>query len=305
MKNNGNKKRTLILAIVGILVVIGLICLVYIFNLNTVWTITQYGNNEGSQSMFYTIEGNRSGLIIIDGGYGDDEKELNNLRSVIEKHNNEVDAWILTHFDTDHAGAFKTIYNENKDLKLKKLYVQDTPDVETCKAKATWYAGWDLYEWYLNTDIKEKEFLHTGDYIEDIIGLKLEVLSAYDDWVGENTDNLLNNGSIVFKLYGKEESILFLADVQSQKITERLLNDYKDKLPSEYIQIAHHGNGTLNEEFYEVVNPKVAFFSAPESLMKNEGNVSWFTAPQLWEKFENENVKVYYFKYSPTTLIMK
>ena len=40
---------------------------------NTSWTITQYGTDGDLQSMCYTIEGNNSGLVIIDGGYVDDE----------------------------------------------------------------------------------------------------------------------------------------------------------------------------------------------------------------------------------------
>lgn len=276
-----------------------------ILNQNTLWIINQYGNNDRSQLMCYTIEGNRNGLVIVDGGFEDDEETLKILENTIKKHNNKVDAWILTHFDTDHAGAFMAIYNKNKDLELGKLYVQDTPDLETCKSKATWYDGWDLYERYLNLNIFQKTFLHTGDEINDIIGLRLEVLCAYDNWIGEEMENLLNNGSIVFKLYGNKEAIMFCGDVQDKKIGEFLVNKYGGRLSSDYLQVPHHGNNSLGEEFYKLVNPRIAFFPAPEWIMKNTNNVDWFTAPQIWEFLRNRGVKTYYFRNSPAKIIMK
>ena len=60
------KKILLIICIIMILLIIASIY--FINNKNTEWKITQYGDNEGAQMMCYTIEGNKNGLIIIDGG---------------------------------------------------------------------------------------------------------------------------------------------------------------------------------------------------------------------------------------------
>ncbi len=272
---------------------------------NTSWEITQFGNNTKNQMMCYTIEGNKNGLIIIDGGYEDDEEMLGILEEKIKNHNNKVETWILTHFDTDHAGAYFAIRNRNSNLEVGNLYVQDTPSVEICKQKATWYNGWELYERYLNEDIKEKCYLHTGDSREDIIGLKLKVLCAYDDWIGQEMDNLLNNGSLVFKLYGNDESFLVCGDVQHEKIEEFLIQNYGEDLKSDYLQVAHHGNNSFSDEFYKRVSPKVAFFPAPESIITNAGNVSWFRAPYLYKLLKDSGTTVYYYKDSPAKVLMK
>ena len=46
------------------------------------------------------------------------------------------------------------------------------------------------------------------------------------------------------------------------------------------MQVPHHGNNLMGEEFYKLVNPKVSFFSAPDWLMNNYGNISWFTVKE-------------------------
>ncbi len=274
---------------------------------NTSWTITQYGTDGDLQSMCFTIEGNNDGLVIIDGGYSNDEENLKILEDKIRKNDYRVNAWILTHFDSDHAGAYMTLRNRIQDLQVGRLYVQDTPDVETCKENADWYTDdeWNLYQSYLDLNITEKQLIHARDTIENMIGLKMEVLSAYDDWIDEKMSNLLNNGSLVFKLYGNEESMLFCADTQSNLISEYLLENYKDKLKSDYLQVGHHGNNSFSDEFYETVDPKVAFFSTPTSIMENVNNVSWYKAEYLSNLLENMGATIYTFKDSPAQIVMK
>lgn len=274
---------------------------------NTSWTITQYGIDGDLQSMCYTIEGNNSGLVIVDGGYKDDEETLKILEDKINANGNRVNAWILTHFDEDHAGAYMTLRDRIPDLQVGRLYVQDTPDIETCKENANWYTDeeWALYQSYLDLNISEKQLVHAGDTMENIIGLKMEVLSAYDDWIDEETSNLLNNGSIIFKLYGNEESILFCGDAQSDLISEYLLDSYSDKLKSDYLQVAHHGNNGFSDEFYETVNPKVAFFPSSTVIMENVNNVSWYSTEYLSELLGNMGATIYTFKDSPAEIVMK
>ena len=121
----------------------------------------------------------------------------------------------------------------------------------------------------------------------------------------EETSNLLNNGSIIFKLYGNEESILFCGDAQSDLISEYLLDSYSDKLKSDYLQVAHHGNNGFSDEFYETVNPKVAFFPSPTVTMENVNNVSWYSTEYLSELLGNMGATIYTFKDSPAEIVMK
>ena len=82
--------------------------------------------------------------------------------------------------------------------------------------------------------------------------------------------------SIVFKLYGNEESLLFCGDIQHRALGRFLLENYKDKLKSDYLQVPHHGNNYMGIQFYKAVSPKIALFSAPDWLIYNFYDVPWY-----------------------------
>lgn len=280
---------------------------VYKLEKNTSWTVTQYGEDTNAQLMCYVIEGNNNGLAIVDGGYADDEEVLSILEEKIRENGNVVNSWILTHFDEDHAGAYMALKDRIENLKVGKLYVPDMPDLEIAQNDIDWYTDeeWNLYQNCLNLDISEKRLVHSGDVYENVIGLEMKVLSSYDDWIREETSNLPNNGSIVFKLIGNEESILFCGDTQSNLISEYLLDNYGDELKSDYLQVAHHGNNSFSDEFYETVDPKVAFFPSPTIIMENTYNISWYRAEDISGLLEDMGATIYSFKDSPAEIIMK
>jgi beta-lactamase superfamily II metal-dependent hydrolase len=304
-----NKKTKIISIILIVLIVLFVSGIVIRKNVlanipNTNWTITQFGDNEGSQMMCFTIEGNNNGLVIVDGGYENNDDQYNFLMSKIKENNNTVDAWIITHFDSDHGGEFVRILSSSK-INVKNIYVADTPDdMELLKENAPFEDDWGIYEKYLTMDLPQKIKVHSGDNYE-FIGLKMKVLSSYDDWIDEQTNNLLNNGSIVFKLYGNEESMLFCGDIQNPEISNYLIENYKEELKSDYFQVPHHGNNTLGEEFYKLVSPKVSFFAAPDWLMENRDNVSWYTVEQNRAVLEELGSKILWHNTSPNEVILK
>ena len=272
---------------------------------NESWTLTQFGSNEGSQMMCFTIEGNEKGLVIIDGGYRDVEEQHQFLIDKIAEHNNVVDAWIITHFDADHGGEFVRIANEENDVQIKKVYVADTPtDMELLKKNAPYEDDWSVYEDYLAMDLPQKVKVHPGNQYQ-LIDLKMKVLCSYEDWIDEKTDNLLNNGAIVFKLYGNEESLLFCGDVQSEVIGEYLMENCKNDLKSDYLQVGHHGNNNLGDEFYREVSPKIAFFAAPDWLMENVARVPWYTVEENRAVLEETGAEILWHNTSPNQILFQ
>lgn len=281
---------------------------------NEYWTITSYGDNNGLQMMSFTIEGNNHGLVIIDGGYRSKDKvsmthDIEVLDKVIKKHNGIIDAWIITHFDEDHAGVFDYFVMTRQDtIKINKIY---TPNVklslEELKNDAPWINDWSVIEDYwtfpLTQEIKVKE----GDYFEneELIGLKMKVLSSYNDTMKEKYKNYLNNGSIVFKIYGNNESILFTSDIQDKDLGNEIIEKYREELKSDYIQIPHHGNSSISNNFYDLVSPKVAIFCSPEWIFTNPNNISWFTASALREYLESRGVRCVEFNTSPNVFELR
>ena len=299
-------KRKIVFII--LLIFITVCGIIFIFNIskkNTQWILTQYGENQMPQMMCFTIEGNKNGLVVIDGGYEDSKEQVNTILSVAEKHNNIIDAWIITHLDSDHSGVFLNIYKNHPEISIKKIYTSNIPTLEKAKEKTPLEDEWDQFEEFCSLNLDNLTYLNENDKIDDIIGLKLHVLWSYSEWVYENCINLLNNGSLVFKLYGKKENMLFCADTQDEKIEKKLIENHSEELKSNYLQVGHHGNNQFSHEFYKAVSPKIAFFSAPEDLINNVLNVSWYTAGTVKKWLEDDGVIVYSHNTAPNCITIK
>lgn len=227
------------------------------------WLVTQYGAAEGSQQMFYTLQDKDGHLVVVDGGWADG---ADYVKKILKGLGNHVSAWILTHPHKDHAGAFTEIYKRPGKLQIDSVYAVDMAPPKVCLEKSPWDET-EIYEKFLALEIPQLHYVHAGDAFE-VEGLAFQVFNAYDGYVDELSKDLLNDGSMMFRVKAKEESMLFCADV-GKKMSDYLLETYGDALKSDYIQMGHHGNGGLKSDFYQFIGAKAAFFDAPNWLMQD------------------------------------
>lgn len=193
------------------------------------WTITQYGPREINMS-FYTIYNPEKGLIVIDGGYTEDALYV---ADVIASLGGKVDAWILTHPHPDHMGAFNAIYQDLEvlDIVIEDIYTVEMASPEECLAVASWDTT-EAYDVFLALNIADLIYLHTGDVL-DICGLEFEILSAFDEDIAAISRDYLNDGSLMFKVYGETKEFLFCSDV-GKNVSEHIIENVgAEKLASE------------------------------------------------------------------------
>lgn len=230
------------------------------------WTVTQYGFPESSQFMFYTLINGTGDLIVVDGGYDVGEAYV---REIITELGGVVDAWIVTHPHPDHAGAFNKIYAKPNGIKIKQVYATRL-NAELYEEKAQEWDGIETFREFLEvTEGKENiEYLQRGEELI-VCGLRMKVLNAYDDKVEAISEDLCNDGSLMFKISGKEKSMLFCADVGGV-MSETILQDFGEELEADYVQMGHHGNGGMIDLFYERTMAEAAFFDAPNWLAYGE-----------------------------------
>ena len=89
----------------------------------------------------------------------------------------------------------------------------------------------------------------------------------------------VNESSLVFKVTGKNlRSVIFLGDLGPEG-GRGLLSLCSEKLPSDIVQMAHHGHSGVTEEVYERIRPVACMWCAPEWLW-NE--VDEELEPELW-----------------------
>ena len=276
--------------------------LILLKSMNRKCLITQYADMSGNQGSFYTIQTPSGQLIVVDGGYA---QNADYVRSVIEENGNKVDAWIITHPHPDHVGAFNTIWENPGDLEVADLYTIEM-DYNSYRERAEEWDDFGSYETFLRLTegFPDLHYLHTGDELK-LCGLQIKVLSAYNKEITNSlTSDLANDGSLMFKVTNKEESMLFCADV-GVKISDSIIAGYKEDLKSDYLQMGHHGNGGLSEEFYRLVEPKAAFFDAPDWLMNPEDPESTWTTPHNRALMEIMGARIYAFSTAPNQIQLK
>lgn len=298
MRNN--RKSLLIIVIVGLLLLLTLAFIILYKKTNLFakdeWTITQYGPRDINLS-FYTMYNPKRGFIVVDGGWVEDAQYV---RDIIALAGNEVDAWILTHPHQDHIGAFNVIYPDPQGIKIGDIYTVNMATPEECMKVAEWDSV-DTYQDFLDLQIEDLKYLYTGDEVK-ICGLDFMILSTFGKHVEQYSRDYLNDGSMMFKISAKEQSMLFCADV-GVSVSDYLLNRWGEELQSDYLQMGHHGFGGLQDSFYQMVNPKIAFFDAPKHMMEDE--TGRFDNPEHVRLMEGMGSEVYSFMECPHSVILK
>jgi len=229
---------------------------------------------QGDSCLIQTKQGKN---ILIDGG-GNWNQDYNTGENVLmpyllNNQINRIDILIITHFDLDHCqGAIFLL----EQINVEKVIISKQ------------YQTSDNFEEFARI-VKEKkisvEWKSAGDKIEIDRDVSIEFL-----WPTDNleTENALNNNSLVFKLKYKEFSVLFTGDIE-EIVEKKLVGMYKnDELRADVLKVAHHGSKTSSTiEFLEKVNPKVALIGVGENNQFGHPN------EEVIDRFKNLGTKVY------------
>lgn len=256
-------------------------------------TIVQLKNNAHRQMMGYVLR-TKNKSIVIDGGLSEDTQ---NLIDYINKiGGGKVDYWFITHPHEDHATAFLDIV-ENTDINIGKIYIT-LNDLE-------WYKQYEpqrieeikrFFNVIQNSRIKDNVEEVTLNQKIQIDNLNCEILGVKNP---EITTNAINNSSMVIKMKINNKSILFLGDTGKES-GEKLLENQKDKLESDIVQMAHHGQSGADKSLYGVIKPKICLWPTPDWLWDNDSGEGYNTGN--WKTLETRewmkelNVKTNYIE---------
>ena len=215
--------------------------------------------------MGYILRTDDGKVIVIDGG---GTLAAPYLESYLEQLGGRVHTWVITHGHMDHMGAFLTILDTNTIYIERLLHAPPEEDwvLENELASA------DSFSRYLSAvqnSSMAKIVPEKGAVYELGTGVKMEVLSTL---MPEITTNAINNSSLVLKISSKSKSILFLGD-QGLLGGNRILQTTTPKsLQADYVQMAHHGQGGVDKEFYQQIGAKYALWPTPEWLWNNRAD---------------------------------
>ncbi len=259
----------------------------------SVWTVTEFASTQNTPIMFYTIEDNKGHFVIVDGGLWPDAEIV---WGEILKHKRHIDAWIVTHPHPDHTGAFNNLMQSPPlDFTIDTIYMPEVNREVYEEKDQPWD---DIGTYYTQLEVTEGldniVYVHENDHY-DLIGLDMQVISSWDEHVDALPQQLPNDGSIMFKISGAEQSMLFCADVE-EVMEQYIIPEHGGELRADYVQCGHHGNDSLSHEFYDLVGASAAFIDAPEWELDPD---SKYTAHELREYLRSKGTAVYTFETAP------
>ncbi len=264
------KNKKIIISISAVIICV--LAIVLITSMSRKTELTQLSDHGISQMMGYIIKTNNNKIIAIDGGTPEDTE---NWLKNIEQKGNKVDVWFITHPHRDHASVFQEVVEKHSEVEISKVYYTANP-----------------LEWYTkNEPIRANEITNfynainlenIKDKVEEVnLNQKIKIDNVNCEILGiknpEITVNPINNSSMVIKMNINGKKILFLGDTGVES-GNKLLENQKDKLKADIVQMAHHGQSGVNKDVYEVIRPEICLWPTPEWLWNNDRGEGFNTA---------------------------
>lgn len=257
------------------------------------FVLWQLPNQTHSQIMSYVLRTVGGKVIVLDGGTTGDAAYLKGFLAAV---GNDVEAWIITHAHDDHFGALSQLLDQGDAPRIQAIY-GSLPTQEWVNAHGVGAADTKSYEQFLAALRKaNKTILDLALGQEMVIdGVRFEVLGVHNP---EITVNAINNSSLVLRVSDPVKSMLFTADLGVEGGRKLLNSPLAARLPSDYLQMAHHGQDGVEEAFYQAVKPTWCLWPTPLWLWDNDsgkgkGSGPWKTlAVRAW--MEKMNIREHY-----------
>lgn len=212
-------------------------------------------------------------VIMMDGGYASDVPKL---RGKLADAGNHVDLWFISHPHEDHMEALATILADPRGITIDKVvYSRVTDKVLEWEPECGEHARG--YYRAMDNTVERTDFVNLHRPFErfDIDGIGIMILGV--DHPGFKKLNF-NNQSMVVRVWDDSKSVVFLGDAEVE-CGEALLASCREYLDCDYLQMAHHGQQGVSEEFYKSINFHACLWPTP-SWVWNAEEGGWL---RTWE----------------------
>lgn len=201
---------------------------------------------QGDAILVVTPQGRQ---VLVDGG-PDPRSALVALGQRVPPGDRSLDAVVVTHLDSDHAGGL--------------IGVLDRYDADIVM-QGPLSPGSALFpQWESAIDQREHPAvqIRSGHRIRLDSGIVMEVLHPPSGKMPSRIDRSTNNLSVVVRVTYGEVSFLLTGDVE-QDVERYLVDNLGEALRSDVLKVAHHGSrSSTSEAFLQAVGPESAVISA-------------------------------------------
>lgn len=242
----------------------------------TLWQLSSQSHDQMNSYVMQTADGK---IIVIDGG---NKADAEYLKAFLKERGDHVAIWFISHTHYDHVDALTAILNAPGELKIDRIYAslldEDWLRQHGAPEENELQTLIDLKNAVRGVGMEITE-LELGQVLE-IDGLAIEILGIRNPEIVENG---VNNSSVVMRVSDHYKSVLFPGDLGVEGGQKLLNTKYKDRLKSDYVQMAHHGQHGVDKEFYQIVSPKYCLWPTPQWLWDNDMGGGPGTGPWVTE----------------------
>ena len=218
----------------------------------------------------YLLRTSGGKVIMMDGGYASDVPKL---RKKLADAGNHVDLWFISHPHEDHMEALATILADPQGITIDKVIHSRLPDAFLDNEAGSGDNARGYYRVLDNTKKRTDIInLHRPMQRFDIDGTGILVLTVDHP---EFKSGHFNNQSVIIRVWDNEKSVVFLGDAE-EECGDAALRECREYLDCDYLQMAHHGQSGVSEEFYKTIRFRACLWPTP----------SW-----VWEPGENAWLK--------------
>jgi beta-lactamase superfamily II metal-dependent hydrolase len=239
------------------------------------FTLWQLPAQTAGQMNSYVLRTANNRIIVIDGGYAEDAGYLKGFLAAIGNH---VDMWFVSHQHPDHIDALTAMLEKPADLKIEAIYGSLLEEQWIQNGEPSYLKTAVAFNEALKKAQRQVTELELGQVLK-IDGITIEILGIKNPELAG-----INNSSIVMKVWDSKKSILFTNDLGVEGGNKILAGPYKDRLKSDYVQMAHHGQKGVSEIFYRTVNPTYCIWPTPLWLWDNDNGGGKGSGP--WKTLE-------------------
>lgn len=227
-------------------------------------SLMQIAHRTLTQMMSYLIDTPDGQVIMIDGG-NDCEEDAQNLYRELTERGGKVALWLITHAHSDHCGALLHLMENMPefDIQIDQICLH-FPDW-------TWLSGKeeaDINARFI-TQLQEKGIpIYTPEAGEVLTvgGMEITIISVPEEYTAEYS---INATSMIFTVRFPAREVLFLGDFDVSGQAEFLRKHDPQLIRKDIVQMAHHGQGGVDEFFYGLIRPKICLYTAPQWLWEN------------------------------------
>ncbi|MBT6147849.1 MAG: MBL fold metallo-hydrolase [Gemmatimonadetes bacterium] len=239
------------------------------------FTLWQLPAQTPHQMNSFVIRSSHGKVIVIDGGY---KQDAGYLKGFLAALGNRVECWFITHQHLDHVDALTEILNHPGDLHIEGIHGSLHPEAWVAEHEGSQLDSTVQLNEALRVARREVADMELGQMLQ-IDEVSFEVLGIRNP---EITVNAINNSSVVMRVHDEVRSILFPADLGVEGGRKLLAGPHHNRLKSDYVQMAHHGQNGVEEEFYQAVGASICIWPTPRWLWDNDsgsgqGSGKWKT----------------------------